>query len=131
MGRDLLGLPGLARSSLALAGGRLLAWSFEDDSRKPTVLEQLWGASALYQLHAELTRGFLGIEPHAWLGYSSGETNALLALGDVDRRRRVDRERELGNLHARPRRDVRRDRERPGAARSAGRPSPSSPPSTT
>ncbi len=84
MGRDLLErLPGLA-SSLARRSARLpraLAWSFEDDSREPTVLEQLWGASALCQLHAELTRGFLGIEPDAWLGYSSGETNALLASG--------------------------------------------------
>ncbi len=82
MGRDLLErLPGLA-DSLARRSRRLpraLAWSFEDDSREPTVLEQLWGASALCQLHAELTRGFLGIVPHAWLGYSSGETNALLA----------------------------------------------------
>ncbi len=84
MGRDLLErLPGLA-DSLARRSRRLpraLAWSFEDDSREPTVLEQLWGASALCQLHAELTRGFLGIEPDAWLGYSSGETNALLASG--------------------------------------------------
>ncbi|HMM34659.1 MAG TPA: beta-ketoacyl synthase, partial [Thermoanaerobaculia bacterium] len=84
MGRDLLErLPGLA-SALARRSARLpraLAWSFEDDSREPTVLEQLWGASAICQLHAELTRGLLGIEPHAWLGYSSGETNALLASG--------------------------------------------------
>jgi 3-hydroxymyristoyl/3-hydroxydecanoyl-(acyl carrier protein) dehydratase/1-acyl-sn-glycerol-3-phosphate acyltransferase len=84
MGRDLLErLPSLA-SSLARRSRRLpraLAWSFEDDGREPTVLEQLWGASALCQLHAELTRGLLGIEPQAWLGYSSGETNALLASG--------------------------------------------------
>lgn len=84
MGRDLLErLPGLA-SALARRSRKLpraLAWSFEEDSGEPTVLEQLWGASALCQLHAELTRGLLGIEPHAWLGYSSGETNALLASG--------------------------------------------------
>jgi acyl transferase domain-containing protein/3-hydroxymyristoyl/3-hydroxydecanoyl-(acyl carrier protein) dehydratase/1-acyl-sn-glycerol-3-phosphate acyltransferase len=84
MGRDLVErLPGLA-DSLARRSRRLprsLAWSFEDGSREATVLEQLWGASALCQLHAELTRGLLGIEPHAWLGYSSGETNALLASG--------------------------------------------------
>ncbi len=84
MGRDLLErLPSLA-SALARRSRRLpraLAWSFEEDSDEPTVLEQLWGASALCQLHVELTRGLLGIEPHAWLGYSSGETNALLASG--------------------------------------------------
>ncbi len=84
MGRGLLErLPSLA-DALARRSARLpraLAWSFEDDAREPRVLEQLWGASALCQLHAELTRGLLGIEPHAWLGYSSGETNALLASG--------------------------------------------------
>ena len=84
MGLDLLTrLPSLA-DALARRSARLpraLAWSFEGETREPTVLEQLWGASALCQLHAELTRGLLGIEPHAWLGYSSGETNALLASG--------------------------------------------------
>lgn len=84
MGRDLLErLPVLA-VSLARRSRRLpraLAWSFEDDPREPAVLEQLWGASALCQLHAELTRGILGFEPRAWMGYSSGETNALLASG--------------------------------------------------
>ncbi|HYN41914.1 MAG TPA: beta-ketoacyl synthase N-terminal-like domain-containing protein, partial [Thermoanaerobaculia bacterium] len=84
MGRDLLErLPSLA-VSLARRSRRLsraLAWSFEDDASEPTVLEQLWGASALCQLHAELTRGFLGLTPDAWMGYSSGETNALLASG--------------------------------------------------
>ncbi len=84
MGRDLLErLPGLA-VSLARRSRRLpraLAWSFRDDPGEPAVLDQLWGASALCQLHAELTRGVLGIEPHAWMGYSSGETNALLASG--------------------------------------------------
>ena len=84
MGRDLLErLPGLA-DSLARRSVRLpraLAWSFDDDSREPTVLEQLWGASALCQLHAELTLGLLGMTPDAWMGYSSGETNALLASG--------------------------------------------------
>lgn len=84
MGRGLLErLPSLA-DALARRSARLpraLAWAFEDDAREPQVLEQLWGASALCQLHEELTRGLLGIEPHAWLGYSSGETNALLASG--------------------------------------------------
>jgi acyl transferase domain-containing protein/3-hydroxymyristoyl/3-hydroxydecanoyl-(acyl carrier protein) dehydratase len=90
MGRDLLErLPSLA-VSLSRRSRRLpraLAWSFEDDSREPTVLEQLWGASALCQLHAGLTLGLLGLTPDAWMGYSSGETNALLASGtwnDID-----------------------------------------------
>ena len=90
MGRDLLErLPQLgdalaARSRLL---PRALAWSFAAEGGEPTVLEQLWGASALCQLHVELTRGVLGLTPDAWLGYSSGETNALLASGtwtDID-----------------------------------------------
>ncbi len=84
MGRELLELlPGLA-ASLARRSRRLpraLDWSLEDESSEPTVLQQLWGASALCQLHAELTIGLLGLTPAAWMGYSSGETNALLASG--------------------------------------------------
>ena len=84
MGRDLLErLPSLA-DSLARRSRRLplaLGWSFEDEDREPTVLEQLWGASALCQIHVELTRGLLGLAPDAWLGASSGETNTLLASG--------------------------------------------------
>jgi acyl transferase domain-containing protein/3-hydroxymyristoyl/3-hydroxydecanoyl-(acyl carrier protein) dehydratase/1-acyl-sn-glycerol-3-phosphate acyltransferase len=44
-------------------------------------LDQLWGASYLCQLHAELTRRLLRLEPQATLGYSSGESNALFAMG--------------------------------------------------
>ncbi|MFT5684688.1 MAG: acyl transferase domain-containing protein, partial [Myxococcota bacterium] len=47
----------------------------------PTPLEMLWGASALCQLHATLSRDILGLTPDAVIGYSSGETNALLAMG--------------------------------------------------
>jgi acyl transferase domain-containing protein/3-hydroxymyristoyl/3-hydroxydecanoyl-(acyl carrier protein) dehydratase/1-acyl-sn-glycerol-3-phosphate acyltransferase len=90
MGRDLVrGIPSLADAlarkspSLVLALDRVYA----DEGRELTVLEQLWGASALCQLHVELTRGVLGLSPDAWMGYSSGETNALIASGtwtDVD-----------------------------------------------
>ncbi|MFQ6396618.1 beta-ketoacyl synthase N-terminal-like domain-containing protein [Nocardia sp. KC 131] len=47
----------------------------------PHVLNQIWGASLLGQLHTELTRGILGLEPAAVLGYSSGETTSLVAMG--------------------------------------------------
>ncbi|OZM70807.1 beta keto-acyl synthase [Amycolatopsis antarctica] len=47
----------------------------------PHVLDQIWGASLLGQVHTELTRGVLGLEPTAVLGYSSGETNSLVAMG--------------------------------------------------
>ena len=49
--------------------------------QSPTALQQLWGASALSQLHLELSEGVLGLKADAWLGYSSGETNALVAAG--------------------------------------------------
>jgi acyl transferase domain-containing protein/3-hydroxymyristoyl/3-hydroxydecanoyl-(acyl carrier protein) dehydratase/1-acyl-sn-glycerol-3-phosphate acyltransferase len=90
MGRDLLErLPHLADAlaTRSRALPRALAWSFAQDDLEPTVLEQLWGASALCQMHVELSRGILGLRPDAWLGYSSGETNALLASGvwsDID-----------------------------------------------
>ena len=45
------------------------------------MLEQIWGASLVSQLHTEITRGLLGIEPQAVLGYSSGESTALVAMG--------------------------------------------------
>jgi acyl transferase domain-containing protein/3-hydroxymyristoyl/3-hydroxydecanoyl-(acyl carrier protein) dehydratase/1-acyl-sn-glycerol-3-phosphate acyltransferase len=44
-------------------------------------LEQLWASSFLCQLHAEITRGDLGLRPSATIGYSSGESNALFAMG--------------------------------------------------
>nr|AIJ50377.1 Pfa3 [Aetherobacter sp. SBSr008] len=44
-------------------------------------LEQLWASSFLCQLHAEITRVDLGLRPSATIGYSSGESNALFAMG--------------------------------------------------
>ena len=44
-------------------------------------LQRLWSASALCQVHALLTKGVLGIEPDAVIGYSSGESNSLFATG--------------------------------------------------
>ncbi|HEX5760026.1 MAG TPA: 1-acyl-sn-glycerol-3-phosphate acyltransferase, partial [Thermoanaerobaculia bacterium] len=48
------------------------------------LLDQLWGCSFLCQVHAELTRHLLGLVPAATLGYSSGESNALVAMGVWD-----------------------------------------------
>ena len=57
-------------------------WLYGPGDGNPThPLDQLWGASYLCQLHAELTRRLLAIEPHATIGYSSGESNALFAMG--------------------------------------------------
>lgn len=55
-------------------------WPY-DGSEATSPLDFLWGASTLCQAHARLTRSVLGITPHAMLGLSSGETNALFAAG--------------------------------------------------
>ena len=44
-------------------------------------LDQLWGSSFICQLHAEVTQRVLGLKPDATIGYSSGESNALFAMG--------------------------------------------------
>ena len=46
-----------------------------------TVIDQILGASLLCGFHVQLSRGLLGIRPDAAIGYSSGETAALAALG--------------------------------------------------
>jgi len=97
MGRDLL-------TTLPELGDRLarrfdgledaMGWVFDDAGRVPTNDERLWGASCLSQMHAELTSGLLGLKPEAAIGYSSGESNSLFALGawtDMDvMRREID-----------------------------------------
>ena len=57
------------------------SWIYETDPGQLTPLRQLWGASFLTQAHAQLSRGVLGLEPAAVLGYSSGESNSLMAMG--------------------------------------------------
>ena len=57
-----------------------LGWSFTGTA-SPTPLQKLWGASALCQLHFTLSHDILGLRPTRTLGYSSGETNAVFALG--------------------------------------------------
>ncbi len=84
MGRDLVQqfpqlLDQLAERSQRLATA--LNWAYQRDDTQPTAQQQLWGASALSQLHLELSDGVLGLKADAWLGYSSGETNALVAAG--------------------------------------------------
>ncbi len=84
MGRDLaLALPelvdalGARMRTLRDAAG----WVYDEaPSFQATPTQKLWGSSYLIQLHAELTRGLLGMQPQASIGYCSGETNALFAL---------------------------------------------------
>ncbi|MFE9673922.1 beta-ketoacyl synthase N-terminal-like domain-containing protein [Streptomyces sp. NPDC006259] len=79
MGREvLLALPSLGDAVAATYGnaiGRPTAGS------APTVLDQIWGAAQLAAVHAELSQELLGLKPDAAIGYSSGESAALVALG--------------------------------------------------
>lgn len=84
MGRELLlALPeltdGVAQRVTDLP--TLAGWIYDRNRAPASVVEQLWGSSFLSQIHAELTRHVLGIQPDATLGYSSGESNALMAMG--------------------------------------------------
>ncbi len=84
MGQDLVRQMPQLFDTLKLRSQRLLTaldWAYATAPAQPSALQQLWGASALSQLHLELTQGVLGLQPDAWLGYSSGETNALVAAG--------------------------------------------------
>lgn len=61
-------------------GGGALPNAFKPGS-KLGAFDQLRVSSAVNQIHACLSRDILGIEPQAAIGLSSGETNALYALG--------------------------------------------------
>jgi 3-hydroxymyristoyl/3-hydroxydecanoyl-(acyl carrier protein) dehydratase/malonyl CoA-acyl carrier protein transacylase len=57
-------------------------WAFDGpDSGPREVLDQIWGTALLSQVHATISRDVLGLTPRAALGYSAGESNALVALG--------------------------------------------------
>jgi len=93
-GLDLLGeLPGLGDAVLQRFGSlpEALAWT-----EGPADAEQrLWCASAVAQLHTELSKTVLGLRPQAAIGYSSGESNSLFSLGawrDVDAMRQQARD---------------------------------------
>ncbi|MFJ8924093.1 beta-ketoacyl synthase N-terminal-like domain-containing protein [Streptomyces sp. NPDC102415] len=85
MGRAVqLALPSLGDTVAATYGS---ASARGGSGASPTVLDRIWGAARLAAVHTELTRGLLGLRPDAALGYSSGESAALVALGawrDVD-----------------------------------------------
>jgi acyl transferase domain-containing protein/3-hydroxymyristoyl/3-hydroxydecanoyl-(acyl carrier protein) dehydratase len=88
-GRELaLALPSLVDSVSSRWRGlrRAASWLYAE-GRVPGAIEKLWGSSFVSQLHAELSLRVLGLRPQAAIGLSSGETNALFALGawgDVD-----------------------------------------------
>ena len=59
-----------------------VGWIYEPGAtRERPPVDKLWGSSFLCQIHARLTRGVLGIQPQAAIGFCSGETNAVFAMG--------------------------------------------------
>lgn len=58
-----------------------ISWVYDGDTRPNDAVLRICGAAYLSHLHTHLTRYVLGITPHAALGYSSGESTALTALG--------------------------------------------------
>ncbi|MFI6996530.1 beta-ketoacyl synthase N-terminal-like domain-containing protein [Nocardia sp. NPDC050175] len=58
-----------------------ISWVYDGDPRPNDAVLRICGAAYLSHLHTHLTRYVLGVTPHAALGYSSGESTALTALG--------------------------------------------------
>lgn len=84
MGRDLLlALPALREGSFARNRSLVeaVSWVYQQSSEEQTPHQKLWGSSFLSQVHAALSQEILGLKPQAALGFCSGETNALFALG--------------------------------------------------
>ena len=100
MGRELLlAMPGLVDPVAAQFGviADAVGWIYDPEAtRTRPPVDKLWGSSFMCQVHAHLTRDVLGITPSAAIGFCSGETNALFAMGAWEG---------LGQMHA----DIERD----------------------
>jgi acyl transferase domain-containing protein/3-hydroxymyristoyl/3-hydroxydecanoyl-(acyl carrier protein) dehydratase len=79
MGADLA----LAFAPLAarLDEAALVSWIYEGREQPNDSLDQILAVGFIARLHTRITREVLGVEPHAAIGYSSGESAALVALG--------------------------------------------------
>ena len=60
--------------------GELIAW-LHDGRTRPEHLDQILAVGFLSRLHTRISRVVLGLEPQAALGFSAGESAALVALG--------------------------------------------------
>jgi acyl transferase domain-containing protein/3-hydroxymyristoyl/3-hydroxydecanoyl-(acyl carrier protein) dehydratase/1-acyl-sn-glycerol-3-phosphate acyltransferase len=69
----------VAEASPELAAYFDRPWPAADADTPP--LQRLWASSFLAQAHARLSTELLGLRPDAFIGYSSGESNALFAAG--------------------------------------------------
>ncbi|MCD6586719.1 MAG: hypothetical protein J7K96_13255, partial [Desulfobacteraceae bacterium] len=86
MGRDLfLAMPELIEEVISRLGldakdtARWMLNSDNDEIQAPEIM--LWRSSFLSQIHAVLTQKYLGLKPQAAIGFSSGESNSLFAMG--------------------------------------------------
>ncbi|WP_275408338.1 beta-ketoacyl synthase N-terminal-like domain-containing protein, partial [Asanoa iriomotensis] len=79
MGSDLA----LAFAPLAagMAEADLVSWLYEGRETPDDSLDQILAVGFVSRLHTRITREVLGIEPQAAIGYSSGESAALVSLG--------------------------------------------------
>ena len=59
----------------------LVSWIYEGREKPNDSLDQILAVGFIARLHTRITREVLGIEPQAAIGYSSGESAALVALG--------------------------------------------------
>ncbi|WP_424887273.1 beta-ketoacyl synthase N-terminal-like domain-containing protein [Streptomyces sp. XH2] len=81
MGRELsLVLPDLAEAVRRGCGMVDAPWPPADFGGSG-VLDRIWTTTCLAFMHTMVTRHLLGLQPDAAIGYSSGETSALIALG--------------------------------------------------
>jgi acyl transferase domain-containing protein/3-hydroxymyristoyl/3-hydroxydecanoyl-(acyl carrier protein) dehydratase len=85
MGRDLmLAFPGQLDAVRQRCGDLrpAIGWALREAGSAAThPLDQIGGTSVLGQLHTRITTDLLGLHPDAALGYSSGESVSLAALG--------------------------------------------------
>ncbi|MCE7002116.1 hypothetical protein LWC34_04640 [Kibdelosporangium philippinense] len=83
MGKELmLAFPEIMAAIEARCGSLEAAgWAYTDTKVDSVpALDRIWGAGLLAQVHTEINRDLLGISPNAVIGYSSGESNALVAM---------------------------------------------------
>ncbi|MCF3102158.1 beta keto-acyl synthase [Streptomyces roseoverticillatus] len=81
MGRELsLALPDLTEAVRHQCGTAEIPWP-PGDFGESGVLDRIWTTTCLAAMHTVITRHLLGLQPDAAIGYSSGETSALVALG--------------------------------------------------
>jgi acyl transferase domain-containing protein/3-hydroxymyristoyl/3-hydroxydecanoyl-(acyl carrier protein) dehydratase len=59
----------------------LVSWIYEGREKPSDSLDQILAVGFIARLHTRISREVLGIEPQAAIGYSSGESAALVALG--------------------------------------------------